>query len=149
MAADEIPSTGKPTPQQASLGRVTGNAKPQSARSSFSPGLGPVPGVPPPSVEVVASERRKGQLVRPEDWGCDGKDSVGVSSQSVYRPHEEVTCEEVFLFTYLCVNYQREWWSWRIYAEHLTMRETKASTELQLPLQNLLDTSPNDPDTFP
>lgn len=85
-AADEIRSTGKPTPQQASLGRVTVNAKPQSARSSFSPGLGPVPGVPPPAVEVVASERRKGRVVRPEDWGYDGKDYVGVLSPSVYRP---------------------------------------------------------------
>lgn len=114
MAADEIQSAGQPTPQQASLGRATVNAKPQSESSSFSPGLGPVPGVPPPSVEVVASERRKGQVVRREDWGCDGKDYVGVSSQAVYGPQEEVTCEEVFLFTYLCVNYQREWWSWRI-----------------------------------
>lgn len=86
MAAEEIHSAGKPTPQQASPGRVTVNAKPQPARSSFSPGLGPVPGVPPPSVEVVASERRKGRVVRPEDWGYDGKDSVGVLSQSVDRP---------------------------------------------------------------
>lgn len=86
MAAHESHSTGRPTPQRASLGRVTVNAKPQSARSSFSPGLGPVPGVPPPSVEVVASERRKGRVVRPEDWGYDGKDYVGVLSQSVYRP---------------------------------------------------------------
>lgn len=72
-----------------------------------------MPGVPPPSVEVVASERRKGRVVRPEDWGYDGKDYVGVLSQSVCGPQGAVTCEEAFLFTYLCVNYRREWWSWR------------------------------------
>lgn len=86
MAAHESHPAGRPTPQRESLGRVAVNARPQSARSSFSPGLGPVPGVPPPSVEVVASERRKGRVVRPEDSGYDGKDYVGFSSQSVYRP---------------------------------------------------------------
>lgn len=25
---------------------------------------------------------------------------------------ERFPVEEAFLFTYLCVNYQREWWSW-------------------------------------